>query len=289
MSGNIYKFEKYPDRNFPVYSSIQQNKELLVAPHFHGDMEFILIQSGSVTVSAGPEKYHCHNNEIIYISPQTVHTAVSDTTGSSLCGFVFHPSLLKPYLSESNLSILPVCGKSMLYSKESSYYEKLSETLKNTIAIYNDKPSTYRLDMTANILLLLSLLLNSGAVFNCKKNNLYCQIKPAIEYIEKNYNQIIRVSDLSRLVNVCDDHFIRMFKATTSRTPTAYITDVRLHQALKLLSMHQYSVSEISELTGFSGIQYFSRIFKERIGISPSEYARIHTSVLRSPLDNDAL
>ena len=275
MTDNIYKFENYPDRNFPVYSSVQQNREQLVTPHFHDDMEFILIQSGEATISMGMEKYHCHNNEILYISPHTVHQAVSNTPDASLCGFVFHPSLIKSYLSEDDRAILFACENSMIFSKKNPFYEELSNILKNVISIFNKKPRAYKLDITAHILLLLSLLIRSGTVFNFEKNDRFCRIRPAIEYIEENYNQQISISDLSKLINVCDDYFIRIFKAATSRTPTAYITDVRLHQALRLLSLHQYSISEISDKTGFSSIQYFSRIFKERMGLSPSEYAKI--------------
>ena len=275
LTDNIYKFENYPDRNFPVYSSVQQNREQLVTPHFHDDMEFILIQSGEATISMGMEKYHCHNNEILYISPHTVHQAVSNTPDASLCGFVFHPSLIKSYLSEDDRAILFACENSMIFSKKNPFYEELSNILKNVISIFNKKPRAYKLDITAHILLLLSLLIRSGTVFNFERNDRFCRIRPAIEYIEENYNQQISISDLSKLINVCDDYFIRIFKAATSRTPTAYITDVRLHQALRLLSLHQYSISEISDKTGFSSIQYFSRIFKERMGLSPSEYAKI--------------
>lgn len=275
LTNNIYKFENYPDRNFPVYSSVQQNREQLVTPHFHDDMEFILIQSGEITISMGMEKYHCHNNEILYISPHTVHQAVSNTPDASLCGFVFHPSLIKSYLAKDDSAILFACENSRIFSKKNPFYEELSKILKNVIFIFNNRTCTYKLDITAHILLLLSLLLRNSTTFNFKKNDRFYRIRPAIDYIEKNYNQQISISDLSNLINVCDDYFIRIFKAATSRTPTAYITDVRLHQALRLLSLHQYSISEISDKTGFSSIQYFSRIFKERMGLSPSEYAKI--------------
>ncbi len=275
MTDNIYKFENYPDRNFPVYMSVQQNRERLVSPHFHDDMEFILVQSGGITISVGMEKYRCHNHEILYIPPHTVHQAVSDTPDASLCGFVFHPFLIKSFLSEDDNMTSYTCRTGMVFSKGTSYYEEFFNVIMHAFSIYNARPSTYKLDMTARILLLLSLLLRSGAVINSQKKDRFCRIEPAINYIEENYNRKIRVSDLSRLVNVCDDHFIRMFKEAVSRTPTAYITDMRLHQALRLLSLNQYSISEISDRTGFSSIQYFSRIFKERIGLSPSEYAKI--------------
>ena len=166
LTDNIYKFENYPDRNFPVYSSVQQNREQLVTPHFHDDMEFILIQSGEATISMGMEKYHCHNNEILYISPHTVHQAVSNTPDASLCGFVFHPSLIKSYLSEDDRAILFACENSMIFSKKNPFHEELSNILKNVISIFNKKPRAYKLDITAHILLLLSLLIRSGTVFN---------------------------------------------------------------------------------------------------------------------------
>lgn len=275
MTDNIYKFENYPDRNFPVYMSTQQNRKHLVSPHFHDDMEFILVQSGEITVCAGMEKYRCRNNEILYIPPCTVHQAASDTPNASICGLVFHPSLLKSYLFEDDNTTFFTCANSMIYSKENPCYEQLSKILKNAYSIYNERPSTYKLEMSAHILLLLSVLLRSSTVINSEKNARFCRIEPAMKYIEENYNRRICISDLSRLINVCDDHFIRMFKAATSRTPAAYITDVRLHQALRLLSLNQYSISEISDRTGFSSIQYFSRIFKERMGLSPSEYTKI--------------
>jgi AraC family L-rhamnose operon transcriptional activator RhaR/AraC family L-rhamnose operon regulatory protein RhaS len=102
----------------------------------------------------------------------------------------------------------------------------------------------------------------------------YLRIRPAVEYIEKNFNQKITVSQLSALLSVCDDHCIRLFKAAVSKTPTEYITDVRLRQGLKLLTDQKYSVQMISELCGFSNVSYFSRVFREKLGMTPSEFRR---------------
>lgn len=273
MTRSIYKFEQYPNRNFPIYSSLQQNKALLIAPHFHDDMEFIFVCSGAVTFSIGAEKYHCKNNEIIYISPDTIHQAVSDTADASIRGFVFHPSILKPYFSDDKN--LFTCGNGTIFAKENPYYGELYQLFTKITTVYDCKPSTYKLDITAHILMLVSTLVRSGTAFCKTKDDTYSRIEPAIRYIEENYNKKISISDLSRIINVCDDHFIRIFKAATSCTPTVYITDVRLHQALRLLALHKYSISEVSDLAGFSNIQYFSRIFKERLGISPSDYLKI--------------
>ena len=269
---NVYKFENYPNRDFPVYSSVQQNKESLVMSHFHDDIEFIYVCAGEVTFSLGTEKHSCKNNEIIYIPPHTVHQAMSNTANASIRGFTFHPSILKPYLPKSESYSFSICQNATIYAKECPYYGELLQVFQSSIEIYDNKPSTFQLDMTAHILMLVSILIRSNAIFYNDKEDNYSRIKPAIEYIEENFRHKINISDLSRLVNVCDDHFIRIFKAATSRTPTAYITDIRLHQALRLLSLDRYSISEISDMTGFSNIQYFSHIFKERFGVSPSAY-----------------
>lgn len=56
-------------------------------------------------------------------------------------------------------------------------------------------------------------------------------------------------------------------------TPAAFIKDIRLKRAMQLLQLHQYTVSEIAFMTGFSDAKYFSKVFKKEIGKTPVEYA----------------
>ena len=57
---------------------------------------------------------------------------------------------------------------------------------------------------------------------------------------------------------------------------SAYITDVKMEKAAELLSGTDRWVHEIMESVGYQKSQYFSKIFKEKYGVTPNEYRRTH-------------
>lgn len=73
----------------------------------------------------------------------------------------------------------------------------------------------------------------------------------------------------------CTDHMRRLFREQVGKTPQEYLSSLRIRSAKKLLasrSVSNYSVSEIATMTGFNDISYFSRVFKNATGVSPSAY-----------------
>ena len=74
------------------------------------------------------------------------------------------------------------------------------------------------------------------------------------------------------------DYIRKLFKKETGVTPSEYLLKERMALAQKLLSsgisnrFSRYSISQIAEACGFSEPLYFSRVFKQYFGVSPSEY-----------------
>jgi AraC-like DNA-binding protein len=64
----------------------------------------------------------------------------------------------------------------------------------------------------------------------------------------------------------------RKIKALTGKSVVEFIRMVRVKQALKLMDTHKYTLSEIAFQTGFNSSSYFTRVFKEEYGKTPSEY-----------------
>ncbi len=63
----------------------------------------------------------------------------------------------------------------------------------------------------------------------------------------------------------------KKLKAITGQSPTDFIKSIRMNHALELLQSHQYSVTEISELSGFSSLTAFGRAFKAYFGKAPTD------------------
>ena len=66
----------------------------------------------------------------------------------------------------------------------------------------------------------------------------------------------------------------KLFKKRFGITPVKYIISKKLQYACELINTRHYNINEISEIAGFSNVYYFSRVFKNNIGCSPSEYIK---------------
>lgn len=99
-------------------------------------------------------------------------------------------------------------------------------------------------------------------------------LQNAIEYVHAHIAEPLAVEDICRAAHVSKFHFCRLFKERMGLTVMEYVLTTRLLQAKTLLRTTSLSVGEISERCGFSGISYFSRIFRETHGLSPLAYRK---------------
>ncbi|WP_430906769.1 helix-turn-helix domain-containing protein [Maribacter sp. 2-571] len=84
--------------------------------------------------------------------------------------------------------------------------------------------------------------------------------------------------DLAKLCNLSLSSFKREFTKTFNDTPNNYITLQKLKRAKELLRITEMAISEIAYGVGFNDPLYFTRIFKKKIGLSPTEYRQQETS-----------
>lgn len=97
-------------------------------------------------------------------------------------------------------------------------------------------------------------------------------IDKAKEYIQKQYHKDISLDDVSKEVNISPYYFSKLFKEETGENFIEYLTNVRINSAKELLNHTDMSMKEICGRIGYSDPNYFSRIFKKNIGVSPTEY-----------------
>jgi len=85
-------------------------------------------------------------------------------------------------------------------------------------------------------------------------------------------NTDLDISMLAQSLNMGRSSFYRKFLSLTSLSPIAYIRKYRINKSIELMAKGNYSLSEISDLTGFSSQSYFSTAFKQEKNVTPSEY-----------------
>lgn len=107
----------------------------------------------------------------------------------------------------------------------------------------------------------------------------YSLIRPAVDYIEENFYQMERsCEELADLCGISYSYLNRLFREKYNVPPKRYITQMQLNYACDLLQAGGYTVTQVAEMTGFSDIYFFSRQFKEYLGIAPTEFQRKYIS-----------
>lgn len=94
-------------------------------------------------------------------------------------------------------------------------------------------------------------------------------------YINSNYMKRITLEDIGRLTFFSPIYCDTVFKKDTGRSIIDHLIERRIDEAKNHLSSHELSLSKIAELCGFKDYNYFCRVFKKRVGTSPSAYRKM--------------
>lgn len=97
-------------------------------------------------------------------------------------------------------------------------------------------------------------------------------VERAIKFINENYMNDIGLKEVAGYLFVSPYYLSHIFKELTGKTFTEYLTSIRLNRAKELLTVTNLSISDISSMVGYEDTNYFSKIFKKQIGITPSSY-----------------
>lgn len=271
MYRSEYMFVKYRDRNFPVTVSVQNNKENLAFLHFHEEVEILKVSEGVVSVKIGTCDLKCYKGDILFFPPNTLHQVNSETKDAEIVAIAYKEEVLKIPLEWSLRR-----GEFQLFNSGSIYYQKIDEVFSEALELFKEPDITYEIDMTACLLRLTSIFIKDKIEEINDSDKTKQRLLPVLEYIRKNIEYDIKTDDLTEILYVSKEHLIRLFKATTGKTPLEYITDSKIQQAMLMLEENNCSVSAISEKLSFTNPSYFSKIFRQKLGMTPSEYRKKH-------------
>lgn len=98
--------------------------------------------------------------------------------------------------------------------------------------------------------------------------------RKAIYYIEENYFRNISLNNIAAAININSSYLSRLFKNDTGLNVTEFLNKTRVEKSVSLIDEGKYSLKEISYKVGIKNYNYFFRLFKKIIGVTPSEYKR---------------
>lgn len=106
-----------------------------------------------------------------------------------------------------------------------------------------------------------------------KSENLQDSQKSIIKkYIKENYKRDISAGDVAGILGYSDVYFSKIFKQLFDDTFINYLTNLRIEKAKVLLKDVSFNIREVGASVGYTDSNYFTKVFKRSVGMSPSEY-----------------
>lgn len=105
--------------------------------------------------------------------------------------------------------------------------------------------------------------------FNDKESE---RLSKVFEYLYSNYMNEIKLADIAKITNMTETSFSRFFIQRTRKSLSAFLMEIRLHNACNMLQKNNLNIAEIGYQNGFNNLSNFNRQFKKYYSHSPKEY-----------------
>ena len=269
---------------YNVYPCTIPQDFFFVSMHWQDSVEMIYIKQGEGVVQVDFETYDAKAGDIFLILPGHLHGIRQkerlrmeyeniifdlDFVNSShfdLCSQKYWQPLINEKLT------LPAC-----ISTEHPLNQKIRFYLDASDALCSKRAKGYELAVRGNLMLVFSLLFEMAETPKvCHQPNME-KVKQVLSNIEAHYDQKLTIESMAADCNYSASHFMRWFKDMTGSSFTDYLIEYRLGKAAQELKTTDNTILEIAQRTGFDNISNFNRLFKKRLGVTPSFFRKQET------------
>ena len=240
----IHFADKYCD------SSWKPKTELLT---FYS-LTFVL--EGFVCYTVDGTQRTLQKGDIIFISPKSTRTAKTNGFYCIALDFVLEEDDVK-----MDFQNFTTYGK---FTEFKIYFNELKRE-------WLQKNRGYKLKCQALTMLILHKLF-----YDVKGEDRNLKVEKIKDYIIQNYAKNLNVTMLAHHVNLNPVYCGALFKRHEKMTIGAFINRVRINASLELLFLESnLTITQIAEDVGYTDVYYFSNVFKQLLGVSPSNYRRL--------------
>lgn len=233
----------------------------------HSYWELTYVDKGELLTTIDRVSYHLKQGDLIFYAPMQFHTqSTFEKISSSYLTINF-----KMNFNHADL----LCNK-IFSLKRDSYFivTKLIEELSNDNLYSNDLSLCYLKQLIIQMLRLDNSHFHSKPTTHMQQTYENELLNDILLYIDDNIYEKISVSTLCDHFCISTSMLHSLFRKNMNNTAKNYINELKLSKSKELIRNSTHTLSEISEMLGFSSIHYFSKKFKLYFNISPTEYSK---------------
>lgn len=233
----------------------------------HSYWELTYVDKGELLTTIDGVSYHLKQGDLIFYAPMQFHTqSTFEKISSSYLTINF-----KMNFNHADL----LCNKIFSLQRDSYFIvTKLIEELSNDNLYSNDLSLCYLKQLIIQMLRLDNSHFHSKPTTHMQQTYENELLNDILLYIDDNIYEKISVSTLCDHFCISTSMLHSLFRKNMNNTAKNYINELKLSKSKELIRNSTHTLSEISEMLGFSSIHYFSKKFKSYFNISPTEYSK---------------
>jgi AraC-like DNA-binding protein len=245
--------------------------------HWHSETELLYVQKGQFLLRLNDKEYTLEEGDLCYIASSTLHGGVpQDCIYECICfntdALLKHSSLIHSYLKDveaSHALIQPVFTK---------MHPEISKCAHRLFGVVRSMSPGWELLALSGLYDFYGTVIQQD--YREKPSDTVAfrrmqQIKLALEYIEKNYQNHITLEQLAQVSGLSPKYFCRYFRSILQKTPIDYLNHFRMVHARYLLEFGDHSIAEVASACGYADRSYFVRSFKKYTGLTPNQYTKL--------------
>lgn len=246
----------------------EQNDFSTTPLHNHDEYEILSILDGSCSVNIGSYQHQANKGDIIFVNPMEIHEVLVDTS---------HPYRHRCICFDASLIINPVIKYPLAvhHINDRVHSAYITELFDKIYSSYEKSDSTAPMDIPAYFTLIFSYLVKNTLMLQNITTSEDAQFsQDIISYIRKHYGENITSRQYAGDAFINHSYFCRKFKKNFGKSFSEYLKIYRLSVARRMLEDTGADIGAVALSCGFDSSAYFSKCFKDYVGISPAQYKR---------------
>ena len=257
-------YMKYPE----PFVRFQENTRSVNMPylHFHEGYEIYIMIKGKVDYLLPDDAYTLEDATFILINPYVIHkkNAMADMYTTFLINFP--PTILKKYFT-------PDAVQDILSPFGTIPYGRLDAASLKSIVNIAKKTASTKDEATIAIAIaeVLDIISKGSPMKSTHPSTQDCLDKTVYEYVANNLGKKITLDTLSADLFMSKQALTSAFRKTLGTSPMYFVNHVKMNFAHSMLLYPEFSIDAIGKYCGFKSMSYFSKLFKQIFGITPSQ------------------
>ena len=269
--------------NYVETAAFFAEKGVMKAPlnemQYHNTVEIYYLVKGEREYFIGEDFYKLTEGDAVIIPKNVLHRTAG--RGASRILVYFDKDILKRFFGDEMLDLFDL-DKTVVFHPDETRREGFAAAFNALMQEYGrleDKGLAAESPLICGYLFEILFTVSLGNNTYVNRDYSDSRVGEIIKYINENYGSIRSIDEIAERFFVSKFHLCRVFNRSLGVSLMTYLNTIKVRNAARMIAEGNECLTDVATACGFNSSSYFSKVFRGEMGMSPTEYKRLHGSV----------